>query len=53
MWGDMWIANRQCWDEPNWQWLPRAPVVYWMHDKEHDKVFMDSLAGLVSYISLS
>ena len=49
MWGDMWTANRQCWDEPNWQWLPRAPVAHWMHDQEHDQVFMASMAGLVSF----
>lgn len=49
MWGDMWTVNRQCWDEPNWQWLPRAPVAHWMHDQEHDQVFMDSMAGLVSF----
>ena len=49
MWGDMWTVNRQCWDEPNWKWLPRAPVAHWMHDQEHDKVFMDSMAGLVSF----
>ena len=43
----MWIRNRQCWDEKNWQLLPRSPVAHFMHSVSMDTIFMESMANMI------
>ena len=43
MWGDQFTKTWQCWNNPG----GKIPNAYWLHDKAHDELLMDSMAGQV------
>ena len=43
MWGDHFTKTWQCWNNPR----DRIPEAQWLHDKAHDELLMDSMAGQV------
>ena len=42
MWTDEWCHISQCFDEHS-----EKPSAYWMYEQRNDKVFMQSLSGMV------
>ena len=43
MWGDLFTKTWQCWNNQG----DKLPNAYWLHDKAHDELLMDAMAGEV------